>query len=117
MEARYTFTGNYSNMTGLKSANQYRLRGTTLSIPEDDDEVLPPYRWYMTIDILGNQPQQSARRVSLRIYDGDGTTLIESIDAQDEETTDAYDLQGRKVPKAQMKKGIYIINHKKRIIE
>jgi hypothetical protein len=117
MEARYTFTGNYSNMTGLKSANQYRLRGTTLSIPEDDDEVLPPYRWYMTIDNLGNQLQQSARRVSLRIYDGDGTTLIESIDAQDEETTDAYDLQGRKVPKAQMKKGIYIINHKKRIIE
>jgi hypothetical protein len=117
MEARYTFTGNYSNMTGLKSANQYRLRGTTLSIPEDDDEVLPPYRWYMTIDNLGNQLLQSARRVSLRIYDGDGTTLIESIDAQDEETTDAYDLQGRKVPKAQMKKGIYIINHKKRIIE
>ena len=116
MEARYTFTGNYSNMTGLKSASKYRLRGTTLSIPEDDDEVLPPYRWYMTIDNLGNQLQQSARRINLRIYGEDGTTLIENVEAQ-EESTYGFDLQGRKVPRAQMKKGLYIINNKKYVIE
>ena len=116
MEARYTFTGNYSDMTGLKSANKYRLRGTTLSIPEDDEEVLPPYRWYMTIDDLGNQLQQSARRVNLRILGEDGTTVIEDVEAQDG-VTNAYDLQGRKVTEAQMRKGIYIINNKKRIIK
>lgn len=116
MEARYTFTGNYSDMTGLKSANMYRLRGTTLSIPEDDEEVLPPYRWYMTIDDLGNQLQPSASHVRLRIMGEDGTTVIEDIDAQ-EGVTSAYDLQGRKVTEAQMRKGIYIINNKKRIVK
>lgn len=116
MEARYTFTGNYSDMSGMKSANQYRLRGTTLSVPENDDEVLPPYRWYMTIDDLGNQLQPSAARVNLRILGEDGTTVIEDINAQDE-VTSAYDLQGRKVTKAQMRKGIYIINNYKRIIK
>jgi hypothetical protein len=103
-------------MTGLKSANKYRLRGTTLSIPEDDEEVLPPYRWYMTIDDLGNQLQQSARRVNLRILGEDGTTVIEDVEAQDG-VTNAYDLQGRKVTEAQMRKGIYIIDNKKRIIK
>ena len=116
MEARYTFTGNYSDMTGLKSANQYRLRGTTLSIPEDDEEVLPPYRWYMTIDDLGNQLQQSAAQVRLRILGEDGTTIIEDFDDQ-EGVTAAYDLQGRKVTEAQMRRGIYIINNKKHVVK
>ena len=116
MEARYTFTGNYSDMTGMKSANQYRLRGTTLSVPEDDDEVLPPYRWYMTIDDLGNQLQPSASYVRICILGEDGTTVIDDIDAE-ESITSAYDLSGRKVNESQMRKGIYIINNKKRIVK
>jgi len=116
MEARYTFTGNYSDMTGMKSAEQYRLRGTTLSVPESDDEVLPPYRWYMTIDDLGNQLQPSAAKVRLRILGEDGTTVVEDINAQDD-VTSAYDLQGRKVTKVQLRKGIYIIGNKKCIVK
>ena len=115
MEARYTFTGNYSDMTGLKSAGIYRLRGTTLSVPEDDEEVLPPYRWYMTIDDLGNQLQPSAARVNLRIVGEDGTTAIDDSPLLQEGMEEAFDLQGRKVTKAQMKRGIYIINNHKRV--
>ncbi len=116
MEARYTFTGNYSDMTGMKSDGKYRLRGTSLSIPDSDEEVLPPYRWYMTIDDLGNQLQPSAARVNLRILGEDGTTVIEDIDAQDG-VTSAYDLSGRKVNESQMRKGIYIINNNKRVVK
>ena len=116
MEARYTFTGNYSDMTGMKSDSKYRLRGTSLSIPDSDEEVLPPYRWYMTIDDLGNQLQPSASYVRICILGEDGTTVIDDIDAE-ESITSAYDLSGRKVNESQMRKGIYIINNKKRIVK
>ena len=122
LEAKYTFTGNYSNLTGLKTDERYRLRGGSLSIPETDDEVLPPYRWYLTIDDLGNQLQTD--KVRLRILGDDEATAIDSQLFDEGELVGhrkVYDLQGRRVnvsedtPLRQLPRGIYIINNKKYI--
>ena len=109
LEAVYTFTGNYSDLTGLKTASRYRLQGGTLSIPSSDDEVLPPFRWYLTIDDLGNQLDPAASRIHIQVV-GEETDIS---DMNREPTNDnrCYDLQGRKV--SSLKKGIYIINNKK----
>lgn len=125
VEARYTFTGNYSELSGLKSANRYRLMGNTLSIPDTDEEVLPPYRWYLTIDDLGNQLQPSAARVLVRIIGDDNATLIDDIQMDDiqDGKPQVYDLQGRRVivnentKLSYLTKGIYIINNKKYVIK
>ena len=77
LEAVYTFTGNYSDLTGLHSADRYRVKGDHFSVPPTDDEVLPPYRWYITIDDLGNQLEASANSVYLRIIGEDEPTGID----------------------------------------
>ena len=125
VEARYTFTGNYESRTGLKSAGRYRLQGGTLTIPTSDDEVLPPFRWYLTIDDLGNQLQPSASKVHLRIVGDDATGIDSEVLADDMPVGKrvVYDLSGRRVevapevPLSSLPKGIYIVNHKKCIIK
>ncbi len=124
MEARYTFTGNYTDLKGLKSAQRYRLRGSSLSIPDSDDEVLPPYRWYLTIDNLGNQLQPSASR-SLEVHivgeeEAQGIYDLHFTQSDNDAeivNNNCYDLQGRKVEDGRMKKGIYIINNKKHVVK
>lgn len=121
LEAKYTFTGNYTDMTGLKTASLYRLRGGSLSIPENDDEVLPPFRWYLTIEDLGNQLNEtpSGARISLRVFGDDETTDIQSLEGVgDNSGHHVFDMQGRKVDNnTALKKGMYIINNKKYVVK
>ena len=122
VEAKYTFTGNYSDMTGLKSAERYRIRGGSLSIPESDEEVLPPYRWYLTIDDLGNQLQPSAAKVGLRIVGDETPTSIGNMETDVmTESQKAFDISGRQIDVdaslSTLPKGIYIINNKKFIVK
>lgn len=125
LEARYTFTGNYQSLTGLHTDRRYRLQGGTLTIPASDDEVLPPYRWYLTIDDLGNQLQPSAAKVHLRITGDDATGIDDEVLADDMPVgkRKVYDLSGRRVeadpdmPLSSLPKGIYIVNHKKCIVK
>ena len=126
LEARYTFTGNYSNMTGLKSASIYRLMGGSLSIPNSDEEVLPPYRWYLTIDDLGNQLEAPAAKVRLRIINDDTETGLDDLMVDADEMVGhrlVYDMSGRRIhlaedaPISTLPKGIYIINNKKCIVK
>ena len=126
MEARYTFTGNYAQLKNLKTNGRYRLRGTSLSIPDTDDEVLPPYRWYLTIDNLGNQLQPSASRsLQLRFVGEEEATGIAEMESGSRAAADeVYDLQGRRVDASTFhsrstvqKKGIYIINNKKYFVK
>lgn len=124
VEALYTFTGNYSTLPGLKTDGKYRLRGGTLTIPEKEDETLPPYRWYLTIDDLGNQLQPSANRVRLRIVGDDATGIDDMLVADDEPvgSRQVFDLSGRRVevapdtPLSALPKGIYIVNHQKCVV-
>lgn len=121
LEAKYSFTGNYAKLTGLKTDSRYRILGNALSIPDNDEEVLPPYRWYLTIDDLGNQ----LNKVRLRFVSG--TTGIDETNFFDDDESignkKVYDLSGRRVnaaPDARLSslpKGIYIINNRKYIVK
>lgn len=120
LEAEYTFTGNYSDLTGLKSAQRYRLRGGSLSIPDNDDEVLPPFRWYLTVEDLGNQLDPAAgSRIAISVVGEDEATgLADTESFGSDAPREVYDLQGRKVStRSSLKSGVYIINNKKCVVK
>ena len=118
----YYFTGNYSQLTGLMSAERFRLQGGSLFIPLSDSEVLLPYRWYMTMDVASTQS------VRLNIVTNDETTGIENVKKsqwmihstqQSPQQPTVFDLSGRRVDAdiKSLPKGIYLINGKKQIIK
>lgn len=116
--AKMVITGNYANQSGLKSASRYRLMGGSLFIPTQDDEVLPPYRWYATIN--------SQDKAKVRIKFVDDATGIEMMSVDNEESIGdrrIYDLSGRRINVREgvrfssLPKGVYIINNKKYIIK
>ena len=116
--AKMVITGNYANQSGLKSASHYRLMGGSLFIPTQDDEVLPPYRWYATIN--------SQDKAKVRIKFVDDATGIEMMSVDNEESIGdrrIYDLSGRRINVREgvrfssLPKGVYIINNKKYIIK
>ena len=116
--SKVVITGNYANQSGLKSAGCYRLMGGSLSIPTKDEEVLPPYRWFATID--------NSDKAKVRISFVDNATGIEPIDVDTEEMIGerrVYDLSGRRIniskdtPISSLPKGIYIINNKNYLVK
>ena len=91
-DTELTVTGNYVAQNGLKSAGRYRLLGGSLSIPSKDEEVLPPYRWYATIE--------NSDKAKVRITFVDDATGIESINVDNGEMIGeckVYDLSGRRI--------------------
>ena len=122
--ATYTFTGNYAYLTGMASAQQYRLMGGWLNIPNSDDESLPPFRWYMTIN--GTQPTEAICGLKVHInHEGDDATAIteemKSEELRMKKGVAVYDIHGRQIVNSQssnhkLTRGIYIINNKKYII-
>ena len=119
--ATYTFTGNYEDMTGMCSAQQYRMLGGWLAMPTSDSEVLPPYRWYMTKIIDDSVPSVESPSLKIRIVGGEGKAVgINELQIDDSvcyKNDDYYDLLGRKIGNVRNKKGIYIYNNKKYIIK
>jgi len=130
----YAIKGNYSNKTGLKTNQNYRLSGGSLSIPTNDAEVLYPYRWYLTITEGGNDydPNTDHPTFGRNLDDefdddvyvqicGQGNTLdIRDVENRKMKIDDSvYDLQGRcvngqsSIVNGQMKKGLYIVDGKK----
>ena len=110
----------YSSNTSSDIYN-YRMLGGALSIPTNDDEVLPPNRWYLTLDSRV-QPSQ----VRVRIIDTEATAISDPVCQQDLVNKDVnyaiYDMQGRKVAAGseatdRLRKGLYIINNKKRMVK
>ena len=114
--SKVVITGNYANQSGLKSAGRYRLIGGSLSIPSKDEEVLPPYRWYATIE--------NSDKAKVRITFVDDVTGIEMMSVENGDIIGdrkVYDLSGRSIniskdtPISSLPKGVYIINNKKYI--
>ena len=113
-------TGNYTNRSGLKSARRYRLMGGSLFIPMQDDEVLPPYRWYATIDDVDDTELA-------RIIFVSETTDLDMIRTEQDDGTisnrKVYNLHGRRMnidkdaKLSSLPKGIYIVNNKKYIVK
>lgn len=119
--ATYTFTGNYEDMTGMFSAQRYRMLGGWLNIPTSDSEMLQPYRWYMTKTLDDSVPSIESRGLRIRIVGGEeeavGINELQINDSECYKNDDYYDLLGRKIENVRNKKGIYIFNNKKYIIK
>lgn len=116
---QYLIIGNYSKLTGLHSANQYRICDGWLSIPMSDKEVLQPYRWYLTKGDGFDPGDESLFQVRVRIADGN-TTAVNSITGKSIFNHKVYDLRGRQIEQnggCILPKGIYIMNNKKYIVK
>lgn len=125
----------------MNSAEIYRMQGNSLSIPPKDHEVLPPYRWYLTIrDRIGGDVDPNSELpefgrfgigfeeefnddVSVLIcIDKENTTNIEKVEDGKKMIEDSvYDLQGRrkldKLDNRKLSKGLYIVNKKKYFVK
>lgn len=117
----YSIIGNYSKRTGLFSASHYRICDGWLNIPLGDNEVLLPYRWYLTIgeeSVDGFDPGNFPAR--LHIFDGQSTDINSIKISQGNYPDNVYDMRGRHIEvkeRATLPKGVYIINNKKVIIK
>ena len=72
-----------------------------------DGATINPYRAY--IQVAQDAPSRALRFV----VDGEQTTAIEGIEAENAENGLVYNLNGQRVVKAQ--KGLYIVNGKKMV--
>ena len=116
--------GTYTAMTGLKSAGQYRLMGNHFAIPSKDEEVLPPYRWYLVFEGFDSGDDLL---FAVRVMSKDETTKIlnlrTDVDNNRAEKRVVYDLSGRQVeighdvPFSTLPKGVYIFNKKKYVVK
>ena len=117
----YSIIGNYSKRTGLFSASHYRICDGWLNIPLRDNEVLLPYRWYLTIgeeSVDGFDPGNFPAR--LHILDGQSTDINSMKISQSNYSDKVYDLRGKQIEikeGATLPKGVYIVNNKKVIIK
>ncbi|MDO5447878.1 MAG: MBG domain-containing protein, partial [Prevotellaceae bacterium] len=86
VETKYTFTGTYQEMTGLKTKDYIFMSGGRLSKAENDEIPLSPQRWYLTMEDLGSQISDgtsgsSAKENSfdIKVIDDDNVTGIDEI--------------------------------------
>ncbi len=114
-------TGSYTDLKGMKSARQYRLAGGSLWIPNSDDDVLRPFRWYATILIA-----HTSSPVIMRIISGTtSVTYPVTIYGDDEQVgrRQVYDLSGRRVHISEntrlssLPKDVYLIDGRKVIVK
>lgn len=55
VERKYTFTGTYQDVTGMKTKDYIFLSGGKLCRATDDNVKLSAQRWYLSIESLGSQ--------------------------------------------------------------
>lgn len=113
----YTLTGTYEPITSTE--NETRLALYANGVWDFMDGTLKPFRHYLTItnkdgsDVILPADALKAMRIVASDEDGfEGTTAVETIEAQGAGNSLVYDLAGR--PVAQPVKGsLYIVNGKK----
>ncbi len=119
----YAIVGSYKRIKGTEFASMpadryyaISIEGGWWQIPEDSS--LYPFRVYLSMTARDGSPVKVSDKAmrSIRIREkGEGTTGIEEITDNRVESTEIYDLQGRKVEVPN--KGLYIINGKKVLIK
>lgn len=114
---KFTFTGTYHKMTGLKTKGCYALDGGILKTATDDAVTLNPQRWYMEVTNRNGSPA-AATRVYLNPFgeedEVEGVKGV-AVNIIGEETT--YDLNGRTVNTIGLPKGLYVRGGKKIIVK
>ncbi len=95
MAYTYDFTGTYHKIDGLRTKNYFFMSGGTLKNAANDEAMLSPFRWYMTITDRDSQLLVDAdSNVKIEIWDRDETGLVNLSTLADETAT--WDLTGRR---------------------
>lgn len=123
-ERRYTFTGTYQPIDGLKTKDYIFVSGGRLCKAGNDTDVLKPMRWYLTIADYANltnnpSPAALAKPMNIRVIgdNGDPTGIEDLMVVSSPAETSAsgiYTVTGIHLTKPQH--GINIVNGKKVVI-
>ena len=102
VERKYTFTGTYRDITGLKTNDYIFMSGGKLCKATDDGVKLSAQRWYLKITSLGSQ------------VDGGSTSEAKPMEFDikllDDESTDIDDITVTRTPLRNSSEAIYNLN-------
>ena len=124
VERKYTFTGTYQEMTGLKTKGYIFMSGGKLCKAENDDIALSPQRWYLKIETLDSQFEDNsnayakAMQFDIKVLDDEATGIDEITVTRTplkNRSEAVYNLNGMRVNDNY--KGIVIKNGKKYVVK
>ncbi len=121
-DTKYIFTGTYHVVSGaeMKQHGYYAMGGGSLIHAASEESNLGAFRWYMDVtDLEGNHKEVSEVKISVfddewATADNDSSTTIEAVGDNQQQTTEMYDLYGRKV--VDVRKGVYVKNGKRYVV-
>ena len=118
VETKYTFTGTYQKMNGLKSAGCYFMSGGGLKTAASDDVNLGAFRWYMKIEDRGSSLIHPSE-IKLRMVDEeDDLTEIEELEDVLSGSDEGWcTLDGVQLMSQPTVKGLYLHKGKKIFIQ
>ena len=119
VERKYTFTGTYRGIAGLKTNGYIFMSGGKLSKAGNDTDVLSAQRWYLHIESRGSQIDNGGysntpMQFDIRLLDDDATGIDEITVTRTplkDSSNALYNLNGMRVNDSY--KGIVIRNGKK----
>ena len=104
-----TITGNYAKRTGLDKANTFVFSTSGLM---SKATTVSPYRFYFT----KNDERSSAKITDIQLSFDEDVTGIEELTITNDNKF-IYNLKGQRINRADVQKGVYIINGKKKVIK
>ena len=105
----YTFFG---TTTPVELADAYTINDEGTAFEPVSNTTVNPFRTYFTTRLY-----EAKRAEKIFIADNEETGIKEVRAAVNDGTAEVYDLQGRRMNAATLKKGIYIVNGKKTVVK
>ena len=124
IESKYTFTGTYKDIAGMKANDCYLLSEGKLYKVTDDDVTLSAQRWYLSVESLDSQfgddstIDAKAMQFDIKLLDDDPTSIDEITTTRTplKNNDDAiYNLNGMRVNNSY--RGIVIRHGKKYLVK
>ena len=121
VDTKYTFTGTYQKVNGMKTAGYYFMSGGSLKTASNDEVALGAFRWYMKAESRGSAFLERPANINIRVVgevDTNEATSIEGLESEGDKTGSkrVYGMDGRLVSingLQGLKAGIYLMNGKK----
>ena len=102
VDRKYTFTGTYRDITGMRTKDYIFLSGGSLYRATDDNVKLSAQRWYLSIESLGSQVDEG--------YTSDVKAMEFDIKLLDDEATDIDEITVTRTPLKNSSEAIYNLN-------
>ena len=121
VDTKYTFTGTYQKVNGMKTAGYYFMSGGSLKTASNDEVALGAFRWYMKAESRGSAFLERPVNINIRVVgevDANEATSIEGLESEGDKADSkrVYGMDGRLVSTnglQGLKAGIYLMNGKK----